>query len=149
MFKRKVRLPISVEEYDALVSRLCTKYAFKEKDYVAAVISVAIRHIDNQTSYTTLEYLAGCIWKHMANSVASHKSDLIKHTVKVDAMISMFKQDPNNQQVLDELRKYADGGFEYAKTELAKLEATGTMPEAVCNVTPINSPAGPNAPMPA
>jgi len=136
MFSKKVRLPISVAEYDTLVAKLVKKYGFEDQNHVAAVISVAIRHIDNQTAHTTIEYLAGCIWKQMANHVASHKGDLIKHQVQVDNMVAMFKQEPNNQQILDELRKYADGGFEYAKTELAKLEAAIT-PASNLSLVPI------------
>ena len=122
MFKRKIKLPTSTAEYDALVKKLCEKFKFEDAEHVSAVISVAIRHIDNQTAFTTLDYLAQCVWKQMANHVSSHKGDLIRHKVQVDNMVSMFKQDPNNQQVLDELRKYADNGFEYAKQELEKLE---------------------------
>jgi len=123
MFKRKIRLPISVKEYEQLVNTLVKRYGFEEPEHVAAVISVAIRHIDNQTAHTTLEYLRDCVWKQMANHVASHKGDLIRHKSQVDQMVSMFKKDPNNQQILDELKKYADNGFEYAKTELSKLES--------------------------
>jgi hypothetical protein len=126
MFNKKIRLPISVAEYDTLVAKLVKKYRFEDSSHVAAVISVAIRHIDNQTAYTTLEYLRDCVYKQMANHVANHKGELIKHSVQVDNLVSMFKQDPNNQQILDELQKYADGGFEYAKDELAKLQAAVT-----------------------
>src|ERR1035437_7165251 len=122
MFK-KLRLPISVEEYDALVARLCKFYSVFEKDHVAAVISVAIRHLPNDQAYTTFDHLAQCVLKQMANHVANHKGELIRHTVQVDNLVTMFKQDPNNNQVIDELTKMATGGFEYAATELAKLEA--------------------------
>lgn len=122
MFERKVKLPTSVEEYDALVARLVAKYHFTDPEHVSAVLSVAIRHIDNQTAYTTLHYLAQCVWKQMANHVANHKGTLVRHKVQVDNMIAMFKQDPNNQQILDELRKYANDGFEYAKEALDGLE---------------------------
>jgi len=139
MFKTKIRLPISVEEYDNLTSRLCKKYKFSDKDHVAAVISVAIRHLPNEQAYSTLDYLAGCVYKQMANHVANHKGELIKHTVQVDNLIAMFKQDPNNQQILDELRKYADNGFEYAKNELAKLEGTAAL--SLVPAQPIDPPS--------
>ena len=134
MFRKKIRLPISVQEYEQLVNKLVTKYGFEERDHVAAVISGAIRHIDNQTAYTTLHYLAQCVWKQMANHVAYHKAELIQHTVKVDNMVAMFKQDPNNNQVLDELRKYADQGSEYAKEALYKLEEAAQLKPALASV---------------
>ena len=121
MFSKKIRLPISVEEFDNLVSKLVSKYKFAEPDHVAAVISVAIRHIDNQTAHTTLDYLAGCVHKQMANHVANFKGEMIKNTVKVDTLVSMLKQDPANQQARDELQKMANDGFEYAKNEYDKL----------------------------
>ena len=141
MLNLKIRLPTSTEEFDALVARLVKKYGFKEPEHVAAVISVAIRHIDNQTGYTTLHYLAQCVWKQMANHVANHKGELIKHKVQVDNMVNMFKQDPNNAQVLDELKKYADNGFEYAKTELAKLEAAVKPEQHIRGVYAVPNPA--------
>jgi hypothetical protein len=122
MFNKKIRLPISVAEYDTLVAKLIKKYGFAEKDHVSAVISVAIRHIDNQTAYTTYDYLAQCIWKQMANHVANHKGELIKHAVQVDQLVAMFKQDPNNQQVLDQLSLFASQGSDYAKAELDKIQ---------------------------
>ena len=142
MFNRKVRLPISVAEYDSLVAKLVKKYGFEDSSHVAAVISVAIRHIDNQTAHTTLEYLRDCVYKQMANHVANHKGELIKHTVQVDNMVATFKQDPNNQQVLDELQKYADGGFDYAKDALAKLQAAVT-PQSNLSLVPTMPKAEP------
>jgi hypothetical protein len=122
MFNKKIRLPISVAEYDTLVAKLVKKYGFAEPNHVSAVISVAIRHIDNQTAYTTYDYLAQCVWKQMANHVANHKGELIKHAVQVDQLVSMFKQDPNNQQVLDQLSLFASQGSDYAKAELDKIQ---------------------------
>jgi hypothetical protein len=133
MFKRKIKLPISVAEYDSLVSKLVKKYGFDDANHVSAVVSVAIRHIDNQTAYTTMDYLAQCIWKQMSNHVANHKGELIKHEVQVDQLVAMFKQDPNNQQVLDQLNSFSDQGSEYAKLALAKLNSTA---EAALSLVP-------------
>ena len=121
MWKRKIRLPISVTEYNQLVKLLCSKYGFEDPEYVSSVISVVIRRLDNETAHTTLEFLANNVFKHMANTVAQHQGDMIRGRVQVDNMVTMFKTDSNNQQILDELQRMADNGFEYAKIELQKL----------------------------
>jgi len=145
MFNFKIKLPTSVEEYDFLIDRLAKKYKFEDKNHVAAVVSVAIRHLDNQTAYTTLDYLAQCVQKQMANMVASHKGDLIKHTVQVDSLIAYLKQNPNDAQAMDQLTKYASDGFQYAKEALAKLEAAAQPKQNLSMVPPILSsvPAAP------
>lgn len=124
MFKKKIKLPTSLLDYDALVATLVKRYKFPEPDHVSAVISVAIRHLPNDQAYTTLDYLAQCVQKSMANHVANHKGEMMKGKVQVDNMIDMLKQDPNNQQILDELKRFADQGFDYAKEALAKLDTT-------------------------
>jgi hypothetical protein len=140
MFFNKVRLPISIEEYDNLTDKLIRKYGFKDRDYVKSIVSVAIRRLPNENAYITLDFLAQCIWKAMSNHVAAHVGDLIRHTVQVDQLVSFLRQNPNDCQTLDQLRKYASDGFEYAKTELAKLEAQAN-PQSPVSLVPNQPPA--------
>jgi hypothetical protein len=115
-------LPRSPEEFDMLVEEVCKKYSFTEKEHAAAVISVAIRHIDNNTATTTLEYLGHSVWKNIANQVANAKSSAIQHTTQVNTLLDMLKHNPADQQARDELERAAGEGSKVARAALDSLD---------------------------
>lgn len=121
MKAKTVQLPTTLEEFDQLIEDLANTYPVKDKRHAAAVISVAIRHMPTDQGHTTLNYLWGCIVKSLSNHVCSYKNDLIKHETQVEQLENMLRENPNNQQALDELRKAADQGSIQAKATLAKL----------------------------
>lgn len=129
MFKRKVLLPTTLAEFDELVSRVVKKYKLHDTNHAAAVISVAIRHLPNEEAYTTLNYLGQCVLKNIANYVANHKSETMKHASQVEHLASILLTDPNNQQALDELQKAADQGSTLAKDALSKMSVAEKVEE--------------------
>lgn len=122
MFSRKTKLPTSLEEFNSLIDRLCSKYPIKDKLHAAAVVSVAIRHLPNDTCFTTLDYLYQTVEKSLANHIANHVGEKSRHEAQINQLVFMLKDNPNNQQALDDLRKASDQGSEYAKAELAKID---------------------------
>lgn len=122
MFKLRVKLPTTLAEFDALVERVVKKYKLTDSHHAAAIISVAIRHLDNQTAYTTLDYLGQSVLKNIANHVANHKSQVLQHSAQVDHLVSLLRTDPGNTQARDELQKAADEGSEVAKLALTDID---------------------------
>lgn len=121
-----IKLPTTLVAFDALVDTIVKKYKLTDAHHAAAIISVAIRHIPNDEAHTTLEYLGNSVLKNLANYVAYHKGETLKHTAQVDQLINVLTQDPNNQQAFDELNKAANEGSEPAKEALLKLGSTLT-----------------------
>lgn len=117
-----VKLPTSPDQFDQLVSKIVKKYKLKDANHAAAIISLAIRHLPNNKAYTTYRFLGHTILKNIANQVANHKAEVIKHNGQVDQLVSMITQDPSNQQARDELQKAADEGSEKAKLALHQIE---------------------------
>lgn len=126
MFKRKIKLPVTLDEYDQLVSLVVNKYHLTDIHHAGAIISVAIRHLPNDTAYTTLDYLGQSVLKNLANYVAYHKGETLKHEGQVTQLVDTLKADPLNQQARDELTKAANEGSEPAKLALKTLEAEAT-----------------------
>lgn len=122
MFTRKVKLPTTIAEFDDLVARVVTKYRLEDAHHAAAIISMAIRHIPNHEAYTTLEYLGHTVMKNIANHIANHKSESLKHSAQIEHLIGLLNANPNDQQALDELQKAAQDGSESAKIALSKIE---------------------------
>lgn len=124
--KKKIKLPTTLTEYDDLVDKVVETYCLTDKHHAAAIMSVAIRHIPNEQAYTTLDYLGQYIQKNIANYVAHHKGETLKHGAQVAQLADLIKTDPNNQQAWDELQKAANEGSEQAKEALTKLEKDRT-----------------------
>lgn len=122
MFNRRIRLPQTIWEFDALVSKVVKKYRLIDPHHAAAVISVAIRHLPTTQAYSTLDYFGQYIQKAIANHVADHKNNMMKHEAQVDQLASLLRQDPNDNQARDGLEKAANEGSEYAKKALEKLQ---------------------------
>lgn len=122
MFKRKVRVPTTLQEFDDLVTLVGRKYKLEDLHHAAAIISVALRHLPNDQAYTSLDYLGHSILKNISNYVCNHKAEVLKHGAQVEHLVALLKKDPNDQQVRDELTKAADEGSESAKNALSKLE---------------------------
>lgn len=121
MFKKRIRLPQSIQEFDALVDRVVKKYKLMDPHHAAAVISVAIRHLPTTQGYSTVDYFGEYIQKAIANHVADHKNNMLKHEHQIDQLSSILKQDPNDNQARDGLEKAANEGSEYAKKALAMI----------------------------
>lgn len=118
-------LPRTPEEFDKLVDRVCKRFNLIERGHAAAVISVAIRHIDNNTATTTVEYLGHSVLKNIANQIANMKSQVIQHETQVLSLFDLLTNDPGNQQARDELEKAANEGSKAAKSALEKLQNQG------------------------
>lgn len=121
MFKKKILLPQTPNQFDDLVDKITKKYKFTDKHHAAAVISVAIRHLPSTESYSTLEYFAKWVQKSIANHVADHKNQMLKHESQIDQFVSLLRQDPNDNQARDSLERAANEGSEYAKNKLAEI----------------------------
>lgn len=128
MLRRKVKLPTTLEEFDALVDLLVKKYKLADKHHAAAIMSVAIRHIPNEQAYTTLDYLHQYISKNLANYVAYHRGETLKHEAQVTNLVDILQLDPANNQAMDELIKAAEGGSDMAKSAIAKLTSKSDPP---------------------
>lgn len=136
LFQRKVKLPITTSEFENLVTRVVKKYELTDRHHAAAIISVAIRHLPNTQAYTTLEYLGHSVLKNIANYVANHKGETLRHESQIAQLVNILTNDPNNLQAFDELTRASNEGSEQAKAALAKLFPTEqtTIPENVTSI---------------
>lgn len=123
MFSRKLRLPVTLDGFDILVASVVKRYKLIDAHHAAAIISVAIRHLPNDQAYVTLDYLGQCVLKNLANYVADHKANTMRHEDKVSQLAQMLTSDPHNFQARDELQKAANEGSVQAKAAIAKFEA--------------------------
>ncbi len=121
MFKRKILLPQTPNQFDDLINKLSKKYKLTDKHHAAAVVSVAIRHLPHTQSHTTLEYFASYIQKAIANHVADHKNQMLKHEAHIDQLATLLRQDPNDNQARDGLEKAINEGSDYAKKVMTEL----------------------------
>ena len=124
----KVWLPRSLEQFDILVDRVVKKYNIEDRHHAAAIISVAIRQLPNTQATTTLKFLGESVLKNLANYIANTKGDMLKHEGQVTQLADLIRQEPNNQEAWDGLRKAANDGSPLAKDQLAKLEANFSEP---------------------
>lgn len=117
-----VYLPTTPEQFDSLVAKVVKKYKLSDSHHAAAIISVAIRHLPNEQATTKLKYLGHSVLKNLANYVAYHKAETMKHDSQIDQLVSLLRTDPNDQQAMDALTKAATDGSEKAKEAIAKFE---------------------------
>lgn len=126
MFKKKIKLPTTLAEFDTLVDKVVKKYKLEDKHHAAAIISVAIRHLPNEQAYSTLDYLGQYVLKNLANFVANHKGQVLQQKSQIDALVNILANDPNDNQARDQLY-LASQESEYAKEQFEKLEAKATV----------------------
>jgi len=119
----KVKLPTTPEAFDALVEKVCKKYNLPDKTHAAAVISLAIQHLDKSTAYVSMDHFGHSVIKSIAYGVAKFKGDMIRHQDQVNQLAAALELDPNDAQARDQLQTAADQGSFAAKTALAKLAA--------------------------
>lgn len=133
LFKKdhSFRLPTSPEDYDIMIATLCLTYGLKDPLHASAVCSVAIRHLPNDQSLVTSEYLYSCIVKSLANHVCNYKSQMAQHEAQVEMLVSKLEQDPYDQQARDELNKAAADGSKLAQLAVDKLEGPNPSPSTV------------------
>lgn len=122
MFNKKIKLPTTPDAFDKLVHKLATKYKFTDTHHVAAVISVAIRHLPATQAYSTLDYFGQYVSKAIANSVADFKNKQLRHEGEIDQLASLLRNDPNDVQARDRLQLAANEGSDYASKVLQALE---------------------------
>ena len=127
----KVKLPTTLEQFDKLVDKVVDKYHLIDKHHAAAIISVAIRHLPNDEGYTTYDYLGHSVIKNLANYVANHKGETLRHESQILQLKEMLIKDPNDAQARDSLQKAADAGHEAAKKILEDFGG------AIDNVRPL------------
>lgn len=126
---RQIRLPITLKEFDDLISIVVHKYKLEDAHHAAAIISNAIRHLPNSTCYTTLDYLGQTVLKNIANHVADHKSKMLQHSAQIEHLFHTLTSDPSDTQARDKLITAANDGSEEAKKALKRLE-TESIPQA-------------------
>lgn len=122
MLKRKVKLPTTEADYDALVKMVIKSFGLKDAHHAAAIMSVAIRHLPNDQAYTTVDYLGQYITKNIANFVANHKSKLLQHEGEVAQLESILKLNPSDMQAFDALTKAASDGSLAARAALDRIQ---------------------------
>ncbi len=122
MFSRKIKLPTTVKAYEKLVAKVVKKYKLEDAHHAAAIISVAIRHLPNDQAYTTVKFLGDYVTKNIANFIADHQSKVLRHESEVDQLVSILKNDPNDNQARDALTKAVGEGSKYAEAALQKLQ---------------------------
>lgn len=127
----KVFLPRTLEEFEELVDKVCTKFKLPQRDHAAAVISVAIRHLPNDSAVTTLDYLGHTVLKNMANTICNHKASVLQHNSQVQMLFEKLQHDPNDNQARDELEKAAREGSKVAQEALEKLDTSGADPASL------------------
>lgn len=123
LFNKKIKLPTTLAQFDALVDRVVKKYNLEDAHHAAAIISVAIRHLPNDQAYTTLSYLGQSVIKNISNHVANHKSQSLQHSAQIAHLVNMLETDPGNIQAIDELQKAANDGSAEAKLALDNFES--------------------------
>lgn len=69
-----------------------------------------------------MDHLFQSVHKSYAYHVADFIDSKTKHEFQVQQLWDMLKQDPNNQQAMDELMKAADQGSEKAKVAIESLQ---------------------------
>ncbi len=122
IFKRKIKLPTSLQAFDELVEKLVEKYGFEDPHHTAAILSIAIRHLPATQAHATLDYFADYINKNIANYVADHKGQALRHEAQIDQLINVLKNDPGDNQARDSLEKAANEGSIYAAKALETIE---------------------------
>lgn len=122
LFERKILLPQTLAEFDVLCAKLVKKYHLQDPHHAAGILSVAIRHLPIEQSHTTMAYLGSYIRKNLANYVAHHKGEQLRHENQVNQLVMILGSDPTNQQARDELAKAADQGSATAKAALDKID---------------------------
>lgn len=121
MASPKIKLPTTLKDFDKLVDTLVKKYKLEDRNHAAAVLSVAIRHLPSTQAYATLDYFGHYILKSIANHIADHKNKMMRHSAQIDQLESLLRDDPANNQAIDELQKAATEGSQYAHDALLRL----------------------------
>lgn len=129
LLRRKIALPITLNQFDALVDKVCIKYELTDKRHAGAIMSVAIRHLPNDQAHTTLKYLGDSVLRNLAGFVAGHKSDEYRHESQVDQLEALLTKEPLNAQARDELVKAANDGSQRAKDALERLGGLDECPK--------------------
>jgi GTP-binding protein EngB required for normal cell division len=142
MFKRKILLPQTPEQFDLLVEKVCSKYSLQDKNHAATQIITAIKHLPHTQDSTTLDFLAGVIRKNLAYQVADWKLNNIKftqHKNYVDSLEAKIVENPNDDQSINDLRSAVAQGSELAKEALKKLNLDGAATTIGGNVIPMGA----------
>jgi hypothetical protein len=122
----KIVIPQNAKEFDSLVNKVCKKFKFKNKEHAAAVIANRIQHMPVDECTTTLEYFGACIKRNIGYQVAQNRALEMQHEQAISQLEAVLKTEPNNQQALDELQKFADKGSDLAKAILTKVISADT-----------------------
>lgn len=150
MFSRSVKLPTTLKEYDELVARLVKKYDLKDAHHAAALLSLAITHLPQHQYRVKLSYLGDYIRKNIANHVANHKSQTLRHEAQIDQLINALTIDPSDVQARDAIDQAINQGSEYAKKAMEKLIAhpPAVIPNPILETLKIVPTAPPAIPSP-
>lgn len=120
----KVSLPRSVEEFDQLVQDVITCFKFKndiDQKQIAGIISVALRRLPNECGSTTIGFLGNTVVRQICAQICNFKSQVISAEIKAETLIHRLAADPNDQQSLDELQKFADDKLPMAESFLKRF----------------------------
>jgi len=122
MFNRKVKLPTTLEGFDALVAKVVKKFKLADPHHAAAIISDSIQRLPRDAAHTTLNYLGHTVIKNIAHFIAKHKTELMQHESQLKQLQALLESDPSDVESRDKLQQAANGGSELAKEILLKFE---------------------------
>lgn len=111
---RKVKLPVTSEEFDSLVDKLVKRHNF-DKQQTVSILAQIIRFLPKDQMYVPMKHIIHSLLKVQANDVADKKLD----ELKLEYLIAEYNKDQSNPQVITALQKLADSGSQLAKDALA------------------------------
>ena len=128
LFERKVLLPQTKEEYEALIETLVKKYKLPDYQHASVVVANGIKHLGPDQDTASHRQLAARVRKNVAYQIAENIGSKINHEIQVDQLASILKVTPNDQQARDALEKASKEGSLYAQAALDRLDGSVRSP---------------------
>lgn len=111
----QITFPQDKKAFHSLVKRLVKRYKLPNYEQAVAVVANRIQHLPVDQSSCTWEYLANCVLKNQANSVAREMALDINQKTYIEQLSNHLKSNPQDQQALDELSTLAKQGLKAAE----------------------------------
>lgn len=122
--EKDITLPVTEDAFDELIRIIMKKYKFTDQEHTIAVVSNRIQMMPADQAHTNIQYLADCVTKSLAYSIARHKATILRHQHEVNELDKVLTADPLDQQALDALTRAVSEGSELAKAVLSKYRVT-------------------------
>lgn len=121
-YKKPRFLPITHDEFNALVKRVTTRYKIENNVHASSVIANRMMHLPPEQAQASDEYFGHCVLKNIAFQVAQNQGSRIAHENQIDELIQHLHADKNNNQARDAIVKAINDGSPYAAAALKKFE---------------------------